>query len=102
MLRVNRLVATVSVLLTACIPARTAQRAVGPDHVGITWMSITNMYYELGSFGLVTDGYISRVPKDIFFGATTGMAQTRTPQKPDVAAVSRSAQSGRARLRTAP
>ncbi len=88
MLRVNRFVAAFA-LLASCAGSLVAQGAPGPDHVDITWMSITNMFYELGSFGVVTDGYISRVPRDIFFGAATGMAQTRAPQAPDVAAVSR-------------
>jgi L-ascorbate metabolism protein UlaG (beta-lactamase superfamily) len=57
--------------------------------VDITWMSVTNMFFELDNFGVVTDGYISRVPKEIFFGSTTGMAQTRVAQVPDVRAVTR-------------
>ncbi len=88
MLRMMRVVGYAVVLLTSTSTRLFAQGA-GPDHVGITWMSISNMFYEFGSFGVVTDGYISRVPKDIFFGAATGMAQTRTAQKPDVAAVTR-------------
>jgi L-ascorbate metabolism protein UlaG (beta-lactamase superfamily) len=88
MLRLNRLVIACVALMMACAHPM-SRSAVGPDHVDITWMSVTNMFYEIGSFGVVTDGYISRVPKDIFFGATTGMAQTRIAQKPDVAAVRR-------------
>ena len=75
-------------LLSSCVP-RVVAPGAGPDHVDITWMSITNVYYELGVLGVVTDGYISRIPKDIFFGGTTGAAQTRTAQRPDAVAVSR-------------
>ena len=83
-----RLAGVCAVLLVSC--ARPITRgATGPDHVDITWMSITNMFYEIGPFGVVTDGYISRIPQDIFFGAATGMAQTRVAQKPDVVAVTR-------------
>lgn len=89
MLRMRRFVGLAVVLLTSLSSRIFAQAAMGPDHVDITWMSISNMFYQLGTFGVVTDGYISRVPKDIFFGATTGMAQTHTAQKPDMAAVSR-------------
>lgn len=63
--------------------------AAGPAFVDITWMSISNMYYELGSLNIVTDGYITRLPQDAFFGGGGGYAQTRRPFSPDVAAVTR-------------
>ncbi len=63
--------------------------AAGPDHVDITWMSITNMHYQMGALGVVTDGYITRIPEAQFHGGGGGYAYTRTPWKPDVAAVSR-------------
>jgi hypothetical protein len=63
--------------------------AAGPAFVDITWMSISNMYYELGPLKIVTDGYISRLPQDAFFGGGGGYAQTRRSFRPDVAAVTR-------------
>lgn len=63
--------------------------AAGPAFVDITWMSISNMYYELGPLHIVTDGYITRLPQDAFFGGGGGYAQTRRPFAPDVAAVTR-------------
>jgi hypothetical protein len=63
--------------------------AAGPAFVDITWMSISNMYYELGPLNVVTDGYITRLPQDAFFGGGGGLAQTRRPFSPDVAAVTR-------------
>ena len=36
--------------------------------VDITWMSISNVLYELGTFGVLTDGFISRIPRRAFFG----------------------------------
>ena len=63
--------------------------AAPPAFVDITWMSISNMYYELGSLNIVTDGYITRLPQDAFFGGGGGFAQTRRPFTPDVAAVTR-------------
>ena len=63
--------------------------AAGPAFVDITWMSISNMYYELGPLHIVTDGYITRLPPDAFFGGGGGYAQTRRPFAPDVAAVRR-------------
>jgi len=63
--------------------------AARPAFVDITWMSISNMYYELGSLNIITDGYITRLPQSDFFGGGGGYAQTRRAHKPDVAAVTR-------------
>ncbi len=63
--------------------------AAGPAFVDITWMSVSNMYYELGPLHIVTDGYITRLPQSDFFGGGGGYAQTRRPFTPDVAAVTR-------------
>lgn len=63
--------------------------AAGPASVDITWLSITNIYYDFGATGVLTDGYISRVPQREFFGGGGGLAQTHTPQKPDEHAVAR-------------
>ncbi len=63
--------------------------AAPPSFVDITWMSISNMYYELGPLHIVTDGYITRLPQSDFFGGGGGYAHTRRPFTPDVAAVAR-------------
>ena len=63
--------------------------AAAPAFVDITWMSIANVYYELGALNIVTDGYISRLPQGAFFGGGGGLAQTRQSFKPDVAAITR-------------
>ena len=79
-------------LLSLCLAAgyfTSAGRHAVPSYVDITWMSITNMYYELGPLRIVTDGFISRVPASQFHGGGGGMGQTDAPQTPDVAAVRR-------------
>jgi hypothetical protein len=63
--------------------------AAPPRFVDITWMSIANLFYELGSLRIVTDGYITRLPESAFFGGGGGFAQTRQSFKPDAAAVTR-------------
>ncbi|HVY06831.1 MAG TPA: hypothetical protein VHB46_12715 [Burkholderiales bacterium] len=63
--------------------------AAGPDHVDITWMSIANIHYQIGPLGVLTDGYITRIPENQFHGGGGGYAYTAKPWKPDVAAVSR-------------
>lgn len=64
-------------------------RAVGPSFVDLTWLSISNVYYELGSLRILSDGYITRLPQNAFFGGGGGLAQTRQAFRPDVNAVRR-------------
>jgi hypothetical protein len=63
--------------------------AARPAYVDITWMSISNVYYELGPLRIITDGYFTRLPESAFFGGGGGLASTKRAYKPDVAAVSR-------------
>lgn len=76
-----------AVLLAMCALQQTF--AAPPAFVDITWMSISNMYYEAGPLNIVTDGYITRLPQDAFFGGGGGYAQTKRAFTPDVAAVTR-------------
>lgn len=80
---------TTAVLTTACATSRATKRPTQPAWVDITWMSISNMYYEIGTQGVLTDGYISRVPQSAFFGGGGGLAQTRAPFASDTSAVRR-------------
>jgi L-ascorbate metabolism protein UlaG (beta-lactamase superfamily) len=66
-----------------------AADGAGPDHVSITWMSVTNIYYELGPLHILTDGYITRIPREEFYGGGGGYAFTHHPHRPDAAAVAR-------------
>ncbi|MEO5816197.1 MAG: MBL fold metallo-hydrolase [Gemmatimonadaceae bacterium] len=85
----NLLRASATVLLAGCASGAASAPSVAPDHVDITWMSITNMYFELRPLGIIADGYISRIPKGNFFGPGGGLGQTHTPSRPDSAAVAR-------------
>ena len=78
----KRQVFCLSVLLAACASARAA-----PDHVDITWMSITNLYFDLGASQVLADGYITRLPEENFSSGTSGYGTTRHPVRPDAAAV---------------
>jgi L-ascorbate metabolism protein UlaG (beta-lactamase superfamily) len=64
-------------------------RAAGPAHVDLTWMSIANVYYEIGSLRILADGYFTRLPQRAFFGSGGGLGQTREPFVPDTKAVRR-------------
>jgi L-ascorbate metabolism protein UlaG (beta-lactamase superfamily) len=75
----------VLLLATAWSPAF----AVKPAYVDITWMSIANIYYEIGGIGIMTDGYFSRIPQDAFYGGGGGLAKTHMAYNPDVEAISR-------------
>jgi L-ascorbate metabolism protein UlaG (beta-lactamase superfamily) len=70
--------------LALCVLLPAARAA---DHVDITWMSITNLYLDFGRTGMVVDGYITRLPQELFFGGGGGLAQTRRAMRPDEAAV---------------
>jgi hypothetical protein len=75
----------VAIVLLGAAPAV----AAGPRHVDITWMSIANVHFAIGDLRILADGYITRIPEREFHGGGGGYAYTRTPWKPDVAAVAR-------------
>jgi hypothetical protein len=58
-----------------------------PTHVDITWMSITNMHFDVGRQRILADGYITRLPQEIFHGGGGGFAATYRAARPDTAAV---------------
>ena len=57
-------------LISLC--ALMSVQAAGPSFVDITWMSIANVYDELGSLRILTDGYITRLPQSAFSGGGGG------------------------------
>jgi hypothetical protein len=61
--------------------------ASAPDHVDITWMSITNMHFDLGHQKILADGYITRLPESLFYGGGGGLASTHRAMQSDAAAV---------------
>lgn len=73
----------------ACSMAALADEGAGLDHVSISWMSVTNVLYELGPLRILTDGYITRIPREEFYGGGGGYALTRHPHLPDASAVER-------------
>ncbi|HZP92507.1 MAG TPA: hypothetical protein VFB20_06460 [Burkholderiales bacterium] len=75
--------------LLCLLAAPAAAPAAGPDHVDLTWMSITNLYIEAGPVKAVFDGYITRLPEAAFHGGGGGYAWTTRPFRPDVPAVTR-------------
>lgn len=72
-------------LLLAALAGGCARPVV--DHVDITWLSIANMHFALGEQQLLADGYITRLPAEIFYGGGGGFASTRQPMVSDAAAV---------------
>ncbi|MDP6580386.1 MAG: hypothetical protein QF681_07000 [Vicinamibacterales bacterium] len=63
--------------------------AAGPAFVDITWMSMANLHYQIGSTGIITDGYITRIPQEAFSGGPSGLARTAEAYRPDIDAVRR-------------
>jgi L-ascorbate metabolism protein UlaG (beta-lactamase superfamily) len=72
----------------AAVAALAVLAPAAPSYVDITWMSVTNMYYEIGPLRIVTDGYITRLPRGGFSGGGGGLA-TGPASVPDTAAVTR-------------
>jgi hypothetical protein len=58
-----------------------------PDHVDITWLSITNMHFAAGEQRILADGYITRLPEELFHRGANGVASTRRGARSDLAAV---------------
>jgi len=75
--------------LAVLVPAPPARAVSAPTFVDITWMSITNMYYEMGPLGVLTDGYFTRIPASAFFGGGGGLANTHGAYVSDEPAVRR-------------
>ncbi len=78
------IVMTVAVSLSAVCPLWAASQK--PPHVRLTWMSITNWLFEVGTTRVLMDGYITRIPEAAFSGVGFAMA---TPTKPDEPAIRR-------------
>jgi hypothetical protein len=81
--------ASLAAIGCAAVCAIAPLRAAGPSYVDMTWMSISNIYYEIGSLRILTDGYITRLPQRAFSGGGGGLAATSQAFAPDVAAVTR-------------
>ena len=81
--------AIVITITYAAIMLATLRAAAPPSHVDLTWMSIANVYFELGPTRIMADGYFTRLPQRAFFGGGGGLGQTREPFVPDVKAVRR-------------
>ena len=76
-------------LLLCAVSALRPTFAAPPAFVDITWMSISNMHYELGPLAIVTDGYITRLPQERSSVVAVAMRRRSGPFRPDVAAVTR-------------
>ncbi|HEX7978593.1 MAG TPA: MBL fold metallo-hydrolase [Gemmatimonadaceae bacterium] len=68
----------------AALPAMPASSAASVD---ITWLSVTNVYLRTGPVGILTDGYVTRLPENAFLDQT--LARSRAAFRPDSAAVAR-------------
>jgi hypothetical protein len=73
------------ILLLAALGAGCTHPAV--DHVDITWLSISNMHFAFGDQQVLADGYITRLPPELFYGGGGGFASTRQAMRPDEDAV---------------
>lgn len=89
MRRLGRVVLTVVCAGAAVWVTTPRVVAAGPAFVDITWMSIANLFLEVGQLGIVVDGYFTRIPQRAFSGGGGGLAHTEQTFRPDVKAVTR-------------
>jgi len=59
-----------SVVVAALASWVLAPAAAAPPTVEMTWMSIANWYFKIGNTRIVMDGYITRVPEDLFIASS--------------------------------
>ena len=76
--RVLQTGATIATLAAMVFPTT----AAGPSFVEITWMSMANLHYQIADVGIVTDGYITRVPEDAFFDGNQSWSRFTTDYQP--------------------
>jgi hypothetical protein len=87
---ITKRIASVALALSAllAIPALAA-----PASVEMTWMSIANWYFKIGDKRIVMDGYISRVPENLFVASSVFpkdmYTYTKGPYGVDIAAVTK-------------
>lgn len=81
----------VRILTAALLLALATPVLAAPHEVDITWMSIANWSFKLNDLRIVMDGYITRVPENIFVPGpgTDVFAYTSEYWPVDVAAVTR-------------
>ena len=58
-----------------------------PPAVEIEWLSVTNVYLRIGVLGILTDGYVTRLPASAFVDQT--LVHSRGAYLPDSVAVAR-------------
>src|SRR6478735_6332863 len=67
-------------------PSASAERA-STSHVDLSWLSITNVYFQIGALNVLTDGYVTRIPQSAFVDQS--LVHSRGAVRPDSAAVAR-------------
>jgi L-ascorbate metabolism protein UlaG (beta-lactamase superfamily) len=64
--------------------ARSGAVSAQPTHVRLTWMSVTNWLFEVGTTRILMDGYITRIPEAAFSGVGFATATPTTPDEPSI------------------
>ena len=81
----------VAVAALACAAAIAAPASAASPTVEMTWMSIANWYFKIGDKRIVMDGYITRVPENLFVASSVFpkdmYTYTKGPYGVDTAAI---------------
>jgi hypothetical protein len=71
----------------ASAPASASAGRASTPYVDLSWLSITNVYFQIGALNVLTDGYITRIPQSAFVDQS--LVHSRGAVRPDSAAVAR-------------
>jgi L-ascorbate metabolism protein UlaG (beta-lactamase superfamily) len=69
---------SLAIITLALWAACAAPAVAAPPTVEMTWMSIANWYFKIGDKRILMDGYITRVPENLFV-ASSVFPRTCTP-----------------------
>ena len=86
---VRALIASAVLPALACRGSSAIPRGERSPGVELTWFSVTNLHLRAGSLSIVTDGYVTRIPRAAFSGGVTGILKSDRRYRPDSAAVAR-------------
>jgi L-ascorbate metabolism protein UlaG (beta-lactamase superfamily) len=66
-------------------PAASVSPPSSEPHVDLTWLSMANVHFQIGSLGVLGDGYVTRLPQSTFLDES--LVRSTAPALPDTAMV---------------
>jgi L-ascorbate metabolism protein UlaG (beta-lactamase superfamily) len=79
--------ASLATIFASAVACASVSPPAPASHVDLSWLSITNVYFQIGAVNVLTDGYVTRLPQSAF--ADQSLVRSRGAYRPDSAAVAR-------------